>query len=75
MFSRKEAKDESIGAMKRAIDYLKANYDQMPDSIYKAPFGKDLPSPEQVKPEPAQENVKPWTNNQKGDYIFVSPSI
>ena len=75
LFTRKEAKDESIGSMKRAIDYLKANYDQMPESIYKSPFGKDLPSPEQAKLEPVQENAKHWENNKKGNYIFVSPSI
>lgn len=75
LFSRKEAKDEAIGAMKRAVDYIKANYDEMPESIYRSPFGCDLPAPGEEKPEAVKDSVAPWRNNQKGNYIFVSPSI
>lgn len=75
LFSRKEAKDESIGAMKRAVDYMKVNYNEMPESIYRSPFGCDLPAPGEEKPEAVKCSVSPWQNNQKGNYIFVSPSI
>ena len=61
--------------MKRAVDYIKVNYNEMPESVYRSPFECDLPAPGEEKPEAVKDNIAPWRNNQRGNYIFVSPSI
>ena len=73
LFKRAEAKDEAIGAMRRLVDYLKANQGKMDaEAVKSAPFYEEPKAPAPETPATPQE---PWKNNRRGNKLFVTRPI
>lgn len=76
LFSRAEAKDEALGAVRRLVDYLKNHQDKLnPEAVKSSPFYVEKKRESAVS-ETAEETKAPrWKNNRKGNKLFVTRSI
>ena len=73
LFKRAEAKDEAIGAMRRLVDYLKANQGKLDaEAVKSAPFYEEPKAP---SPETSATPQEPWKNNRRGNKLFVTRPI
>lgn len=76
LFDRKAAVDESIGAMTRLMDYLKAHQNDLPeDVVSQSPFYAKPKGESKKIPGCEEKPVPKWQNNRKGNKLFVARPI